>query len=187
MAALLLALAVTAPLHAQATVPLLAAVDPDSGTYNDVLSVIDDNLDQTRVAALYLTDGKNDIRLLITDQAATSMKFQIPAGIATGRVALMVLTKGKDAKYVEEPVKVRIEPPAGKITSSGIADGRLLVHPRSGTQRQEPWLNRFVFKRFRTLRCCGLCRIHFGEPSRPTGPAPAEAESNCFCFIGRKQ
>ena len=74
MAAFLLALAVTAPLHVQATVPLLAAVDPDSGTYNDVLSVIDDNLYQTMVAALYLTDGKNDIRLLITDQAATSMK-----------------------------------------------------------------------------------------------------------------
>ena len=58
MAALLLALAVMAPLHAQATVPLLTAVEPDSGTYGDVLTVIGDNLDQTRVAALYLTDGK---------------------------------------------------------------------------------------------------------------------------------
>jgi hypothetical protein len=29
----------------------------------------------------------------------------------------MVLTKGKDAKYIEEPVKVTIEPPAGKTTS----------------------------------------------------------------------
>lgn len=117
VAALLLALAATAPLDAQATVPLLMAVDPVSGTYGDVLTVTGDNLDQTTVPALYLTDGKNDIKLLITEQAATSIKFRIPAGIATGRFALMILTKGKDAKYIEEPVKVTIEPPAVKTTS----------------------------------------------------------------------
>ncbi len=117
IATLLLALAVAAPLRAQGTMPMLTAVEPGSATYGDVLTVTGDNLDQTTVAALYLTDGKNDIKLLITEQAATSIKVQIPAGITTGRFALMILTKGKDAKYIEEPVKVTIEPPAPKPTS----------------------------------------------------------------------
>ena len=117
IAALLLALAVTAPLRAQATMPLLTAVEPGSATYGDVLTVTGDNLDQATVAALYLTDGKNDIKLKITEQTINSLKAQIPEGIATGRFALMILTKGKDAKYIEEPVKVTIEPPTAKPTS----------------------------------------------------------------------
>jgi IPT/TIG domain len=115
--ALLLATALAAPLRAQETMPLVTAVDPGSGTYGDVITVTGDNLDQARVAALYLTDGKKDIKLGITEQTATSVKFQVPAGIATGRFALMVLTTGKDAKLIEEPVKLTIEPPAAKTTS----------------------------------------------------------------------
>jgi hypothetical protein len=117
LAALLLALALAAPLRAQVPMPLLTAVEPVSGTYGDVLTVTGDNLDQATVAALYLTDGKNDIKLKITEQTVNSIKAQIPEGIATGRFALMILTKGKDAKYIEEPVKVTIEPPAPKPTS----------------------------------------------------------------------
>jgi len=117
LAALLLALVLAAPLRAQAPMPLLTAVEPVSGTYGDVLTVTGDNLDQATVAALYLTDGKNDIKLKITEQTINSLKAQIPEGIATGRFALMILTKGKDAKYIEEPVKVTIEPPAAKPTS----------------------------------------------------------------------
>jgi IPT/TIG domain len=117
LAALLLAPAVTAPLRAQPTAPLLTAVEPGSGTYGDVLRVTGENLDQATVAALYLTDGKNDIKLVITEQSATAIKFQIPVGIATGRFALMILTKGQDAKYIEEPVRVTIEPPPAKPTA----------------------------------------------------------------------
>jgi hypothetical protein len=113
MAALLLALAVAAPLDAQATMPLLTAVEPASGTYGDVLTATGDNLDQATVAALYLTDGKNDINLKITEQTVNSIKARIPEGIATGRFALMILTKGEDAKYIEEPVNPLKAAPAG--------------------------------------------------------------------------
>jgi hypothetical protein len=117
LATLLLMPPITATLGGQTTVPLLTAVEPGSGTYGDVFTVTGDHLDEATVAALYLTDGKNDIKLIIKEQAATSIKFQIPAGIPAGRFALMILTKGTDAKLIEEPVKVTVEPPAAKPTS----------------------------------------------------------------------
>jgi IPT/TIG domain len=81
--AALLAFAFAAPLRAQLVMPLIREVEPVSGTYGDVLTVTGDNLDQGIVAALYLTDGKNDIKVVITEQTATSIKFQIPAGAAS--------------------------------------------------------------------------------------------------------
>ena len=109
LATLLLAAPVGAPMYAQAAMPLLTTVEPASGTNRDVFTVTGNNLDQETVAALYLTDGKMDVKVVIVEQTATSIKFQIPVGIAKGRFALMVLTRGKDAKFVEEPVKVTIE------------------------------------------------------------------------------
>jgi len=111
IAALLLAGALAARLHAQAAMPLIREVEPASGTYGDVFTATGDNLEPAQVAALYLTDGKNDIKVVITEQTADSIKFQIPAGMAKGRFALMILTKGKDAKFIEEPVKVTINLP----------------------------------------------------------------------------
>ena len=111
IAALLLAGALAARLHAQAAMPLIREVEPASGTYGDVFTATGDNLEPAQVAALYLTDGKNDIKVVITEQTADSIKFQIPAGMAKGHFALMILTKGKDAKFIEEPVKVTINLP----------------------------------------------------------------------------
>jgi hypothetical protein len=117
IAALVLASALAGTLRGQSVVPLLRAVEPASGTNGDIFTVTGDNLDQATVAALYLTDGKNDVKVAITEQTATSVKFQVPAGIANGRYAVMILTKGKDAKFIEEPVKVTIEPPKPGPTS----------------------------------------------------------------------
>ena len=116
-AALLLALGSLAPLRAQLAMPLVRDVDPASVTYGDVVTVTGENLDQETVAALYLTDGKNDIKVVITEQTAASIKFKIPFGIEKGRFAVMVLTRGKDAKFIEEPVKVLVEPPGTVPTS----------------------------------------------------------------------
>lgn len=111
VAALLFAAPLAARLHAQAPMPLIRDVGPASGTYGDVFTATGDNLEPAQVAALYLTDGRNDIKVVITEQSVDSIKFRIPAGIGKGRFALMILTKGKDAKFIEEPVKVTIEPP----------------------------------------------------------------------------
>lgn len=96
-------------LNAQAAFPRMTSVEPDTGKVGDVLSVLGENLDKETVAQVYLTDGKNDTKVEVTEQAATSIKFKIPAAIKPGRFALMVLTTGKQPKLIEQPVKVTVE------------------------------------------------------------------------------
>lgn len=112
----LIALAASAVLAAQATLPQMQSVDPASAKAGDVVTVTGENLDQSIVAALYLTNGKEDFKAEITEQTATSIKFKIPSLVKTGRLALMVLTKGKEPKLIEEPVKVLIESPMAPPT-----------------------------------------------------------------------
>ena len=92
----------------QPAMPRMVSVEPASGKVGDVLVVSGENLQRASVAKLYLTDGTHDLEVAITEQTDTAIKFKIPAK-ATGRLALMVLTAGKDAKLIEQPVKVQID------------------------------------------------------------------------------
>ena len=88
--------------------PRMTSVEPQAGKIGDVVAVTGENLNKDQVAKVFLTDGKNDTPVEVTEQTDTSIKFKIPAKSA-GRLALMILTTGKDAKYIEQPVKVNIE------------------------------------------------------------------------------
>lgn len=110
MAALLILPATPICIYGQSTTPQVTAVEPASGLAGAVLTVSGANLDQNIVAAVYLTDGKTDIKTAIVEQTANSIKFRIPADIKPGRLAVMFLTKGKEPKFIEEPFKVTIEP-----------------------------------------------------------------------------
>jgi len=94
--------------YAQQAMPRMTSVDPMSGKKGDVIVISGENLQKELVSKVFLTDGKNDIQVEVTEQTATSIKFKIPAK-AAGRLTLMVLTVGKDAKYIEQPVKVTID------------------------------------------------------------------------------
>lgn len=89
--------------------PRMVSVEPAVGKVGDILTVTGENLEKTHVAELFLTDGKNDIKVPITEQAATTIKFRIPSNVKPGRFALMILTAGKDPKYIEQPVKVTVK------------------------------------------------------------------------------
>src|SRR5689334_22496800 len=114
--AVFIALAGSAVLAAQAKLPQMQSVDPVSAKAGDIVTATGENLDQSFVAALYLTNGKEDFKAEITEQTATSIKFKIPSIVKTGRLAVMVLTKGKEPKLIEEPVKVLIESPMAPPT-----------------------------------------------------------------------
>jgi len=92
----------------QASMPRMVSADPQNGKAGDEIAVSGENLDKAAVSKVYLTDGKNDFEVSITEQSGTTIKFKIP-NKATGRLALMVLTAGKDAKLIEQPVKVQID------------------------------------------------------------------------------
>ena len=93
---------------AQQAMPRMVSAEPPNGKIGDVIAVSGENLQKPVVEKVYLTNGKDDLPVEVTEQTATSIKFKIPAK-ATGRMAVMVLTGGKDAKLIEQPVKVTIE------------------------------------------------------------------------------
>jgi hypothetical protein len=94
--------------YAQQAMPRMTSVDPQSGKKGDIIAISGENLQKELVAKVFLTDGKNDLPVEVTEQTATSIKFKIPVK-AAGRLTLMVLTSGKDAKYIEQPVKLTID------------------------------------------------------------------------------
>jgi hypothetical protein len=97
---------------AQQAMPRMTTVDPANGKGGDIIAVTGENLQKDLVTKVFLTDGKNDLAVEVTEQTATTIKFKIPAKAAVGqRLTLMVLTTGKDAKYIEQPVKVMIDDP----------------------------------------------------------------------------
>jgi len=96
--------------YAQQAMPRMISVDPPNGKKGDVITVTGENLQKDLVAKMYVTDQKNDIQVEVTEQTDTSIKFKIPAKATAGRWALMILTTGKDAKYIEQPVKLTIDP-----------------------------------------------------------------------------
>jgi hypothetical protein len=100
--------AVCATAFAQQPLPRMTSAEPGAGKTGDVIAVAGENLTKSQVAKVYLTDGKNDIEVEVTEQTANSLKFKIPAK-AKGRMAIMIETSGKDAKQIEQPVKVTIE------------------------------------------------------------------------------
>jgi hypothetical protein len=105
---ILLLVAASFTAFGQQAMPRMVSVEPPNGKIGDVLAVSGENLQKDAVSKLYLTNGKDDLEVVITEQTTTSIKFKIPAK-ATGKMALMVLTAGKDAKLIEQPVKVTVE------------------------------------------------------------------------------
>ncbi|MCZ2073882.1 MAG: hypothetical protein LC130_02620 [Bryobacterales bacterium] len=104
-----LALALPQALFPQAAMPRMTSVEPANAKAGDTLSVAGENLEKANVAELYLTDGKNDLKVAVEEQTATGLKFKIPGSCKSGRFALMVLTGGKEPKLIEQPVKVTVE------------------------------------------------------------------------------
>jgi nitrous oxidase accessory protein NosD len=95
---------------AQEGLPRMLSVDPPNAKAGDVIVVTGEHLGKAVVDKVFLTDGKNDVPVDVTEQTETTIKFKIPAKAATGeRLAVMILTAGKDAKYIEQPVKIMIE------------------------------------------------------------------------------
>ncbi len=102
-------LAASFVVSAQQTMPRMTTVEPGNGKAGDVITVNGENLEKTQVAKVYLTDGKEDVQVEVTEQTAAALKFKVPVKAKAGRFALMLLTTGKEPKLIEQPVKVTVE------------------------------------------------------------------------------
>ncbi len=93
---------------AQSKSPRLAAVTPETGKPAAEYSTAGENLAIDSVKGLYLTNGKDDIKVEIVAQKAESIQFKVPGNTKPGRYSLMILTAdGK--QFLEQPVKLTIE------------------------------------------------------------------------------
>ena len=101
--------AATLAAFAQTPMPRMASAEPQNGKVGDTIVITGENLQKEAVAKVFLTDGNNDVQVEVSEQTSTSLKIKIPAKVKAGRLALMVLTGGKEPKLIEQPVKVTID------------------------------------------------------------------------------
>ncbi len=100
LALLLICICAVGTLSGDTKSPRLTVVEPDSGKVGDVATAKGENLDKDTVADLFLTDGKNDVKAVITERTNDSIKFKIPQ-IKAGRYRLMTSSK---TSIIEQPV-----------------------------------------------------------------------------------
>ncbi len=86
----------------------IQSVEPDTGKQGDELVVSGQSLDKDHVADLFLTAGGKDIKVKMVEQSAESIRFSVPK-VRPGRYKLMILTKGNDPAYLEQPVFCTVE------------------------------------------------------------------------------
>jgi hypothetical protein len=83
-------------------------VEPDTGKVGDIISAKGENLDKASIGEVYLTDGSHDVKMQITEQTESEVKFKVPQNIRAGRYHLMVLTADKKS-FIEQPVVFTVE------------------------------------------------------------------------------
>src|SRR5512138_1565190 len=89
--------------------PRMTTVDPMTAKVGDVVTVSGENLDKQNVAEVFLTDGKSDTKVQITEQAAAGLKFKVPDDAKPGRFGLVIRTPSSPPKDYVQPVKVTVQ------------------------------------------------------------------------------
>ncbi|HLH44399.1 MAG TPA: IPT/TIG domain-containing protein [Bryobacteraceae bacterium] len=85
----------------------IVSVDPATAKVGEIVTVSGEAIDKKNVDMLYLTDGKTDIKVDVTEQSEKSIKFKVPESARGKRWAVMVHTT-KD-QLIEEPVRVTVQ------------------------------------------------------------------------------
>jgi hypothetical protein len=108
ISAVLILFVLSLAMGAQSKSPRLATVTPDTGKASAEYATAGENLGKDAVKELYLTNGKDDIKVEIVAQKADSIQFKVPGNTKPARYTLMILTAdGK--QFMEQPVKLTIE------------------------------------------------------------------------------
>ncbi len=106
----LIVFAATPPLTGQEVIPRFTTVEPMSGKVGTEILITGENIGKAHVVELYFTDGTTDIKTPMIEQTDTTIKCKIPPKVVVGvRYKLMLLTRGKEPKLIEQPVRVEIE------------------------------------------------------------------------------
>jgi hypothetical protein len=94
-------------LYAFQALPRCTSIEPDTGKVGDEISVKGENLSKKSCADVYLSDASKDIKVAVSEQSETEIKFKVPQ-IKPGRYHVSILTANK-ASIIEQPVVLTIE------------------------------------------------------------------------------
>ena len=89
-------------------IPMMRAVDKDEALRGDVVTVTGANLGKAYVSEVYLTNGRDDIKVEIVGQATEAVKIRIANDMAYGRYSLMILTNVEPPMFIEQPVRLSV-------------------------------------------------------------------------------
>lgn len=84
------------------SLPQVTAVDPPTGMPGDILTMLGRDLGRTRVAEVYLTDGKNNWKAEIVHQSARDIRFRMPANVEPGTLHFVLTTPGVPARWIPQ-------------------------------------------------------------------------------------
>jgi hypothetical protein len=87
---------------------LIQSVNPMDAKAGDEIVASGTNLGKKFILELYLTNGKDDVKVDMLKQVDNEITFKVPKGI-NGRYRLMIMTNAIEPKFVEQPVRVNVE------------------------------------------------------------------------------
>ena len=88
--------------------PQVTAVDPPTGLPGEILTMLGRDLGKSKVAEVYLTDGKSRWRAEIVHQSAKDIRFRIPADVDAGTLHLLITTPGSPARWIDQSPAVSV-------------------------------------------------------------------------------
>jgi|GEM_PF-2362751 len=103
-----LAMALGIQLIAASGVPMMRSADSTEALRGGVVAISGDNLSKANVSEIYLTNGRDDVKMEIVEQAATLVKVRVSKDVAYGRYSLMILTSTEPPMFIEQPVRLSV-------------------------------------------------------------------------------
>lgn len=92
----------------QPEVPMIRTVEPTTGRVGTLHMAVGDFLGAAWVHDLFLTNGKEDVKVQIVRQSDITIEFRVPA-VKPGKYSLMVLTRGAEPILIEQPVSLTVQ------------------------------------------------------------------------------
>jgi hypothetical protein len=90
-------------------VPMIRSLEPAIAARGVAVTAQGENLGALHVQSVMLTKANRDTTVDVLDQSATRLRFRVPASLEPGRYGVTILTTGKDAMLLEQPVFLTVE------------------------------------------------------------------------------